>query len=65
MIELTKLDGTQCYINPHQIERIDMNPDTTIIMMNGRTLIVSDRLDAVLLRIQEYRYSIYNEMRTK
>jgi flagellar protein FlbD len=55
MIKLTKLDGTDYYINPHQIECIEIRPDTTLVMLSGRTHIVRDEVDVVLEKIDVYR----------
>jgi len=55
MIKLTKLDGTEYYINPHQIEYIEIRPDTVLVMLSGRTHIVRDEADDVLEKIDVYR----------
>jgi flagellar protein FlbD len=43
------------YVNPHQIEYIETNPDTTLIMLSGKRLIVREDYQSVLHRIVEYR----------
>jgi flagellar protein FlbD len=58
MIEVTRLDGREFYINPHQIEYIELNPDTTLIMLSGKRLIVREDYQAVLERIIAYRREI-------
>ena len=55
MIKVTRLDGTEYYINPHQIECIEIRPDTTLVMLSGKNLIVRDEVDAVLEKILAYR----------
>jgi len=55
MIKVTRLDGTECYINPHQIECIEIRPDTTLMMLSGKNLIVREEVDTVLERILAYR----------
>jgi len=55
MIKLTRLDGTQYYINPHQIEYIEIRPDTTLVMFSGKTHIVREEVDNVLEKIEAYR----------
>ncbi|GBU28891.1 flagellar protein FlbD [Treponema sp. R8-4-B8] len=55
MIKVTKLDGTEYYINPHQIECIEIRPDTALVMLSGRNHIVKEEVDTVLERIDEYR----------
>ena len=58
MIKVTRLDGVEYYINPHQIESIEINPDTTLIMLSGKHVIVRERVPVVLERIEEYRKRI-------
>jgi flagellar protein FlbD len=58
MIEVTRLDGREFYINPHQIEYIELNPDTTLIMLSGKRLIVREDYQVVLERIIAYRREI-------
>ncbi|MFP4561795.1 MAG: flagellar FlbD family protein [Spirochaetia bacterium] len=55
MIEVTRLNGVVYYVNPHQIEYIETNPDTTLIMLSGKRLIVREDYQSVLHRIVEYR----------
>lgn len=58
MIELARLDGREFYINPHQIEYIELNPDTTLIMLSGKRLVVREDYQTVLERIIAYRREI-------
>ncbi len=55
MIEVTTLSGKVYYVNPHQIEYIECNPDTTFIMLSGKRLVVREDYDTVLKRIIDYR----------
>jgi flagellar protein FlbD len=55
MIEVTRLDGTTYYVNPHQIEYIELNPDTTLIMLSGKRLVVQEGYQSVFDRIVAYR----------
>jgi len=55
MIKVTRLDGTEYYVNPHQIECIEVRPDTTLMMMSGKNLIVREEVDTVLEKILAYR----------
>ena len=55
MIEVTRLDGTIYYINPHQIEYIESNPDTTLIMLSGKRLVVREDYQSLFDRIVDYR----------
>ena len=55
MIKVTRLDGTEYYVNPHQIECIEIRPDTTLMMTSGKNLIVREEVDTVLEKILAYR----------
>jgi len=55
MIKVTKLDGTEYFVNPHQIESIEIRPDTILVMLSGKTLIIREEADDVLEKINAYR----------
>ncbi|GHT48261.1 flagellar protein FlbD [Spirochaetia bacterium] len=55
MIIITRLDGSQYYVNPHQIESIDCKPDTTLLMLSGKHIVVREKPDDVCSKIIEYR----------
>lgn len=58
MVEVTRLNGENYYINPHQIEYIELNPDTTLIMLSGKRLIVLEDYQTLYKRIVNYRRQI-------
>jgi flagellar protein FlbD len=58
MIKVTKLDGKEFLINPYQIECIEVNPDTTLLMLSGKSYILRDEVDDVLDRIVAYHKKI-------
>jgi flagellar protein FlbD len=62
MIKVTRLDGMEYYLNPHQIESIDVHPDTTLVLLSGKKLIVKEGVDEVLKRIEEYRRRLFPSM---
>jgi flagellar protein FlbD len=55
MIEVTRLNGKIYYVNPHQIEYIESNPDTTLVMLSGKRLVVQESVDQIRERIVAYR----------
>jgi len=55
MIKVTRLDGKEYYLNPHQIESIEVRPDTTLMMLSGKSHIVREEVDDVLGKIDAYR----------
>ena len=56
MIKVTRLGGTNTYyVNPHQIEYIETNPDTTLVMLSGKRLIVAEDFQTLFDEIIAYR----------
>lgn len=55
MIELTRLDGKVMYINPHHIEYVECNPDTTLVMLSGKRLVVREEYQSLFDRVVAYR----------
>jgi len=55
VVEVTKLDGTTYYLNPHQIEYVESNPDTTVVMLSGKRLVVKEDYATLFKRIVDYR----------
>jgi flagellar protein FlbD len=58
MIKVTRLNGREYYINPHQIESIEIRPDTTLLMLSGKHVVIKENAELVLDRIVEYRSRI-------
>ena len=58
MIKLSRLNGAEYFINPHQIESMERRPDTTLLMLSGKHVIVKEGVDVVIERIIEYRRRI-------
>jgi flagellar protein FlbD len=55
LIQVTRLNGVVFFINPHQIEYIESNPDTTLVMLSDKRIIVKESVDEVRRSIVEYR----------
>lgn len=55
MIELTQLSGKKFWLNPHEIETMESNPDTTIVMLSGKRILVLEKPEVVVERILAYR----------
>jgi len=58
MIKLTRLNGSQLYVNPHQIEFMEKTPDTIITMLSDKKVIVKETCDEVIENIIRYRNKI-------
>ena len=62
MIFLRKLNGERFVLNPDFIEMVSENPDTTILLTNGKHLIVRETMDEVVEKIREERRNIVREL---
>jgi len=54
MIKVTNLGGDQVHISPHQVEMIEENPDTVLVMLSGRKIIVRESAEEVVDKMIEY-----------
>jgi len=54
MIKVTRLDGKEYFVNPLQIECIEVRPDTALMMLSGKSYIVREEVDDVLGKIEAY-----------
>lgn len=57
MIKITDVGGNEKYINCDLIERIEVIPDTLLVLVNGHNVIVKDKADDVIERIVAFRRS--------
>lgn len=48
MIELTKLNNQKIVINSHQIEYVEMIPESKVVMMNGKYHIVKESPEEIV-----------------
>jgi flagellar protein FlbD len=55
MIKVTRLDGKEYWINPHLIEYMEKNPDTTLIMLSGKHVVIKESTEDLIDRIVGYR----------
>ncbi len=58
MIVVTRLNQSRFALNPDLIERIQATPDTTIIMVDGATFVVTETMDDLIAKITRYRASV-------
>lgn len=58
MITLTRLNGKPFVVNAELIRTIEERPDTTIMLINGDTLIVKEKMQEVVARAIEYARAI-------
>ncbi len=55
MIKVTRLNGSQFYINPHQIEFMEKTPDTVITMLSEKKVVVRESCEEIFEKIIDYR----------
>jgi flagellar protein FlbD len=58
MIKLTRLDGSEMYINADHIEIIEESPDTHITLSNGERYLVKEKAVSIVDRIISYKAAI-------
>ena len=58
MIVLTRLNRTRFAVNPDLIERVQATPDTTLIMVDGATFVVTESMDDVIAQITGFRAGV-------
>lgn len=58
MISVHRLNGSEFYINCHQIETMEETPDTIIHLVNEKMYIVKESADEILEKIVEYNRNV-------
>jgi flagellar protein FlbD len=61
VILVTRLNGSQFYINAELIEVVESTPDTVISLVNGVKMIVHEPADVIVERVIRYRQQIYSQ----
>ena len=54
LITLTRLNGSRFVVNAEMIRTVEERPDTTIVLLNGETFIVTEKMDVVVAKAIEY-----------
>ena len=62
MIVLSKLNGEEFVLNSDLIEMIMENPDTTILLTNGKHLIVRESKEEVVERVAAFRRKTFSDL---
>ncbi len=58
MIEVMRLNGKKYWLNPHQIESMENNPDLTLTLLSGKKVVVKDSPEEIVDKIVAYRNRI-------
>lgn len=59
MIRVTRLDGTELYLNAEFIQSVESTPDTHVVLMNGHSYVVQEPDSEIIERVMEYRTAAY------
>lgn len=64
MIKLTKFNSEvskkgEFVLNAEIIETIEETPDTVVTLVNGKKLIVEEKMDEVVQRVMRYRRALH------
>ncbi|HEX4925149.1 MAG TPA: flagellar FlbD family protein [Bdellovibrionales bacterium] len=60
MIQLSKLNREQVFINPDLIRWIEIRPDTVITFTDGHQLMVREKPDEIVQKIVQLRHAFIN-----
>jgi len=58
MIPVTRLNGQKFIVNAELIRTVEANPDTTIRLVNGDTILVKESMEEVVKLSIEYGRSL-------
>lgn len=58
MIKLTRLDGSELYINPDLIESMEETPETRVSLTDGNRFLVMEQIWTIIERIVAFRARI-------
>jgi len=58
VIRLTRLNGTEFYLNPELIQSVERTPDTVVTLINDKKLVVRESPEVIRERYIEYRRQI-------
>lgn len=59
MIRVSRLNGKEFLLNAELIEQVESTPDTVIMLINGKTVMVAEPMETVLERIMSYQIRIH------
>ncbi len=59
MIDVTKLNGETIILNAELIESVESRPDTLIILTTGNKIMVKEKVDEIIEKVEDYRRKIH------
>jgi len=58
MIEVTRLNGKEFYVNSDLVLFVESTPDTVITLSNERKLVVSESVEQVVEKVIEFKRKV-------
>jgi flagellar protein FlbD len=58
MIEVTKLNGENIIVNAEHIECVESYPDTALVLINGKRIVIRNEVSEVVRKVVEYQRAI-------
>jgi flagellar protein FlbD len=58
MIRLSRLNGSEVYLNADLVATVEAHHDTVVTLVDGRTYVVSDTAQQVVDAVTRYRASV-------
>ncbi|HKP98046.1 MAG TPA: flagellar FlbD family protein [Fibrobacteria bacterium] len=58
MIEVTKLNGESIIVNADHIESVEAQPDTALVLDNGKRIVIRNEVADVVRKVIEYQRAI-------
>jgi flagellar protein FlbD len=55
MIEVTKLGGERIFVNADHIECVEAQPDTALVLNNGKRIVIKEDVAEVMHRVVKYQ----------
>jgi flagellar protein FlbD len=62
VIQVTRFNGTQYYLNAELIQTIESTPDTVITLTDGVKVVVHETADQLIQEIIEYRRKLFSNL---
>jgi flagellar protein FlbD len=59
MIEVTRLNGKEFYVNSDLVLFVEKTPDTVITLINERKLVVLEDVEQVVEKIVEFKRKVF------
>jgi flagellar protein FlbD len=58
MIRLTRLNGSELYLNADLVATVEEHHDTVVTLVDGKTYVVAERAEQVVEAVTAYRASV-------